>query len=94
MKSKTINGYDVKTKEHRNHRIPTHARRLCAALERDNDAVERINYTLSEVSVWMDTDNRNESFEIPDGWHVVRTGVYGGGVCLDLAPEGADERRR
>ena len=85
---KTVNGYDVKTNEHRNHRIPTHARRLCAALDRDNDAVERIDYGTRWVFVWMDADNECESFDVPDGWHVEKVGVYGGGVCVDLAPEG------
>lgn len=88
MQSTTINGHDVKTHNYRNHRVPSHARKLCAALERGHDAIERIDYTNSQVSVWMDPDNTRESFEIPDGWKVARSGVYGGGVCLDIEREG------
>lgn len=85
---KTVNGYDVKLHEHKNNRIPNHARKLCAALDRDNPAIERIDYTGFCVSVWMDADAPRSSFEIPDGWQVDRTGVYGGAVCLDLEREG------
>jgi hypothetical protein len=84
---KTINGHAVKTHEWRNYRIPSHARRLCASLDRENPAVERVDYSSQIVSVWMDDDHRQESFDIPDGWKVIRAGVYGGGVCIDLKPE-------
>lgn len=84
---KTINGYAVKTHEWCDGRIPTHARSLCAALGRANPAVERIDYSARLVSVWLDDDHRQESFEVPDGWAVDRVGVYGGGVCVDLVRE-------
>jgi hypothetical protein len=80
----TINGHRVKTHEHRDHKIPQHARRLAARLDRAHPAVERIDYNISTVSVWMEDDHKREAFTIPDGWHVVMVGVFGGGVCIDL----------
>jgi len=87
--SKTINGFQVATHEHRNRRIPTHARELCAELDRDHHAVDRIDYSRGYVTVWMEPDALRSSFAIPDGWRVARAGVYGGGVALDLEREGS-----
>lgn len=87
----TINGHRVKTHDHRNHRVPQHARRLAARLDRDHPAVERIDYGVRCVSVWIDPDHKREEFTIPSGWHVDTVGVYGGAVCLDL--ERDDEGR-
>lgn len=84
----TINGHRVMTYSHRDHRVPSHARSVCAALDRDHDAIERIDYSTDLVTVWMDADNKRAAFEIPDGWRVVRSGVYGGGVAIDLEREG------
>lgn len=83
----TINGHAVKTYDHKDNRVASHARRLCAALERGHEAIERIGYSTQLVTVWMDADNRRASFEVPDGWRVVRSGVYGGGVAIDLKPK-------
>jgi len=85
--SKTINGFRVATHEHRDRKIPTHARELCAALERDHHAVDRIDYTHSLVTVWMDHNAPRSSFTIPDGWQVARVGAYGGAIALDLERE-------
>jgi hypothetical protein len=86
--TKTVNGYDVVTWEHRDHRIPSYARNFCAALGRGHPAVERIDHDgFGMVSVWIDDDNEQESFEVPDGWTVETAGVYGGGVCLDIVRE-------
>lgn len=84
MDATTINGHHVLTHEHRNHRVPSHARRFAATLDRDHPAVERIDYGTRHVTVWIDEDNRRESFEIPNGWVVYRAGAYSGAVALDL----------
>jgi hypothetical protein len=84
MDTKTINGFDVDVFEHRNFRIPTHARKFAAALDRDHHAVHRIDYSIELVTVWMDDDAPRSSFEAPDGWELERAGVYGGAVALDF----------
>lgn len=85
----TINGHRVYTHEHLDHKVPQHARRFAARLDRAHPAVDRIDYSTREVSVWLDDEQVQASFSIPDGWTVVRTGVYGGGCCLDLRREDA-----
>jgi len=86
MESTTINGFKVNTSSYHNHRVPNHARKLCAALDRDHDAVDRIDYSIQRVTVWLDadTDAERTSFDIPAGYEVDKTGVYGGGVAIDL----------
>lgn len=85
--SKTINGFSVATHEHKDQKIPTHARQLCAALDRNHHVVDRIDYTMSLVTVWMDESAPRGSFPIPDGWQVARVGAYGGAVAIDLERE-------
>lgn len=90
----TVNGTDVKILDSQQGTPrETNARRVAAALERADPAVDRVIPSVGDsVAVWLSgtdghDDGRSRRFHAPDGWAIAYSDVSeNGSVAVTLRP--------